>query len=151
MPGVRLRPLVYRASQAALAPGARSSLTAALRRWSEIHDIGDAVLDVRAGAFDSVWSFGLLHHLPDDATGAAVREMRRVTTTAGSTVVFDGVLLTCDGSHLAHLVRRLDRGRWMRSRQALTTLVDGLGAQQREPVRYSALGLEGVLATWNGR
>jgi SAM-dependent methyltransferase len=191
-----LPPLVYRASQSVLAPGARGALTVTLRKWAEGHEIGDAVLDVgcgprswltalgvrpvgvdashaamrsfrkgsgpgviadatalpfRTGGFDSAWCFGLLHHLPDDAAGAAVRELQRVTRSCGHAVVFDGILPTRKGRLLARLVRRFDRGRWMRSRDGLETLFDGAGTWHGDAVRYSVMGLEGVLATWTAR
>src|SRR4051794_32123116 len=75
------------------------------------------------GAFDSVWSLGLLHHLPDVSARAAIREMRRVTGAGGSTVIFDGVL-PANGRPLAQLIRNLDRGGFMRSPATFHRLFD---------------------------
>ncbi len=189
-------PLLYRASQGILAPGARDTLTTTLRSWSERHEIGDLVLDVgcgptswlnsvgvqpigvdlsrpairafgsgpgtgavasatalpfRTGAFDSVWCFGLLHHLPEHAARAVLGELQRVTKPGGHAVVFDGILPTSETPFPARLIRRFDRGRWMRSRDAITTLLGNKGAWHDELVRYSRSGLEGVLATWTRR
>ena len=186
-------PLVYRASQAVLAPGAHRTMTTTLRRWSRRYEMGECVLDVgcgprswlravgarpvgldlsdaavrvfcrrdgtgvlaratalpfRTGGLDSVWCFGLLHHLPDAAAAAAVRELQRVTKPGGHAVVFDGTLPAPRDPRLAWLIRRLDRGGWMRTRAELAAVLDGAGTWEREPLRYSVLGLTGVLATW---
>ena len=50
-------------------------------------------LPFRSGAFGSVWSFGLLHHLSEDAARRAIAEAARVSR--GRVVVFDGVLPRC--------------------------------------------------------
>ena len=121
----------------------------AFRRRSGTGVVGSATaLPFRTGAFDSAWCFGLLHHLPDESVLGALRELQRVTRRAGHAVVFDGVRPGPNGGRLARLVRRVDRGRWIRSRHELDTLLDRAGPWCREAVRYSAVGLEGVLATW---
>ena len=100
------------------------------------------------GSFDSVWSFGLLHHLPDHDARAAIREMRRVTRPGGRTVVFDGVLPRHSWRRpLAWVIRRLDHGHWMRRQEALDALLESAGAWSRERFTYSYIGLEGVFAT----
>lgn len=119
------------------------------RRSSEAGVVASATaLPFRSGASDSAWSFGLLHHLSDAAAATAVRELERVTKPGGHVVVFDGVRPGADGPLLARLIRRLDRGRWMRTRGDLAALLDREGAWDRESLRYSDLGLDGVLATW---
>lgn len=100
------------------------------------------------GALDSAWCFGLLHHLPDADAVTAVRELQRVTRPGGHVVVFDGIQPGASGPFLARLIRGLDRGRWMRTRAGLAALLDREGAWDHEPLRYSTLGLDGVLATW---
>ena len=101
------------------------------------------------GAFDSVWSCGLLHHLPDDAARRAVAEMQRVTRAGGCTVVFDAVLPRAVWRRpVAALLRRMDRGRWMRTEAALTALLAADGAWKCERLTYSLTGLEGLLATF---
>ncbi|HYL78870.1 MAG TPA: methyltransferase domain-containing protein [Bryobacteraceae bacterium] len=103
------------------------------------------------GCFDSVWSFGLLHHLPDQDARAAICEMRRVTRAGGRTIVFDGVLPRRAWLRpLAWLIRRLDRGHWMRHRESLDALIDSTGAWQRQRFTYAYTGLEGVLYTYAG-
>jgi SAM-dependent methyltransferase len=104
------------------------------------------------GCFDSVWSFGLLHHLPDNDALAAIREMRRVTRAGGRTAVFDGVLPRRGWRRpLAWLIRRLDRGHWMRRQEALDAVLDSAGAWRRERFTYAYTGLEGVFYTHAGR
>ena len=103
-----------------------------------------ATLPFVNGAFDSVWSFGLLHHLPDDAARTAIREMRRVTCDGGLTVIFDGVL-PANSRPLARLIRNLDRGGFMRTHASLDRLFDGSGEWTRQQFTYTGTGLEGVL------
>lgn len=97
--------------------------------------------------FDSVWSFGLLHHLDDERALRAVREMRRVTVTGGSVVVFDAVRAAAADTVAARLVRGLDRGHWLRPREATEALLRQAGDWQIETVRYSVWGLRAVIAT----
>jgi len=118
-------------------------------RSSEAGVVASATaLPFRTGALDSAWCFGLLHHLPDADAATAVRELQRVTKPGGHVVVFDGIHPGSGGPPLARVIRRLDRGRWMRTRAGLTALLDRGGVWDHEPLRYSALGLDGVLATW---
>jgi SAM-dependent methyltransferase len=102
-------------------------------------------LPFAAGAFESVWSFGLLHHLPDPAAQRALAEMLRVTKPRGYVVVFDGVLPE-DWRPLAWLVRRLDRGSGFRSLRDHLDLLALYGTWQCERITYARTGLESVLA-----
>ena len=97
------------------------------------------------GTFAVVWSFGLLHHLPDEAARLAVGEMRRVTGVGGWTVIFDAVRPHAAWRRpLAALLRAADRGRWMRSQSALEALLRPFGHWQRERLTYAWTGLEGL-------
>lgn len=103
------------------------------------------------GTFDTVGSFGLLHHLPDDAARAAIREMRRVTSAEGLTIVFDGVLPHRGWTRpLAWLIRRMDRGSWMRREEAFEALFDSPAPWRRVRFTYSYTGLEGVICKHAG-
>jgi SAM-dependent methyltransferase len=102
-------------------------------------------LPFASGAFQSVWSFGLLHHLPDPAAYQALSEMSRVTEPRGYIVVFDGVLPE-DRRPLASLVRRLDRGSKLRRQREHQELLALCGTWQCERITYARTGLEGVFA-----
>ena len=107
-------------------------------------------LPFRDGCFQSVWSFGLLHHLPEHEARCAIREMRRVTRAGGRTVIFDAVLPNSAWRRpLAALLRRLDRGRWMRRQNSLEALLaaSALNAKESwmcERMTYAHTGLEGL-------
>ena len=100
------------------------------------------------GSFGSVWSFGLLHHLPDSVATAAIVEMVRVCRGGGRVVVFDGVYPERWWSRpLAYLIRRLDRGEFMRSQRALQALFPNREAWGFERRTSAYTGLELIVAT----
>jgi SAM-dependent methyltransferase len=106
-------------------------------------------LPFRPGCFDGVWSIGLLHHLPDEVARKAVGEMMRVCRPEGRVVVFDAVLPEHVWRRpLAHLIRRLDRGRFMRSEPELRGLLSDSSVWRCERLTYAATGLEGLLCSW---
>jgi SAM-dependent methyltransferase len=108
--------------------------------------VADATaLPFAAAAFAVVWSNGLLHHLPDRAAGQAVRELARVTRPGGLCVIFDGVLPQRWWRHpVAWVIRRLDRGAWMRDQRALEALLAPLGSWRMTRLTYASTGLEGL-------
>lgn len=103
-------------------------------------------LPFRTGCFDDVWSFGLLHHLSDGDARAAIREMRRVTRDGGQTVIFDAVLPRRAWTRpLAALLRKLDRGSWMRREETLQALLTtSADSWSYERITYAYTGLEGL-------
>lgn len=102
-------------------------------------------------ALNCVWSIGLLHHLPDDAARTAIREMMRVTRPGGSITIFDGILPRLTARPFIWAMRRLDRGRFMRTQSHLESLLDpGLSWSCRR-VNYSLIGHEGVFCVAHTR
>lgn len=106
-----------------------------------------AALPFASASFDSVWCFGLLHHLEDAAAARTLSEMRRVARPRGLLVVFDGVLPRSFWRRpLASLIRFLDRGRHMRSETELRALLAPAIRQPMTRFEYAMTGLEGLLA-----
>ena len=104
-------------------------------------------LPFAGGGFDSVWSFGLLHHLPDTVAAAAVAEMVRVCRAGGRVVIFDAVYPRRWWSRpLAHAIRRLDRGGFVRPQAAHQDLFPDRPAWTFERSTFAYTGLELVLA-----
>jgi SAM-dependent methyltransferase len=103
-------------------------------------------LPFAGGVFQSVWSFGLLHHLSDASAYAALDEMFRVTRPGGFIVVFDAVLPE-DWRPVASFVRWLDRGPYIRRQAALEALLRLHGAGPSERTTYALTGLE-LLHAW---
>jgi SAM-dependent methyltransferase len=93
----------------------------------------------------SVWSIGVLHHLNDDMARAAVREMVRVARPGGAIVIFDGVLPTLHARPVVWLLRKLDRGRYMRTQSRLQSLLNHELPWSCKRLNYSFIGHEGVL------
>jgi SAM-dependent methyltransferase len=104
-------------------------------------------LPFRDDSFQGVAGVGLLHHLSDDDAARAVREMIRVTATDGQTIVLDAVVPeTAWRRPIAALIRRVDRGRWMRRQQHLESLLGVPHAWTRERFTDAHTGLEAMLA-----
>ncbi len=78
--------------------------------------------------FDLVYSFGLFHHLPDRSVAASLREAARVLRPGGRLVAFDAIWPTRRTNLLGHVLRRLDRGGFVRTREALLDLILSTGA-----------------------
>lgn len=126
-----------------------ADVVAAHQRRGGLGVVGRAeALPLRSGAFPTACAAGLLHHLRDDQARAALCELQRVTGSGGQAVIFDGVRAGPRASAWARLVRRLDRGRCMRSAGAFEQLVGSTGPWVTDRVRYGRPGLEGVVAHW---
>lgn len=114
--------------------------------------VADAVrLPFRTGVLPEARCMAMLHHLPDDAARASLKEMKRVLMAEGRLLVMDGVwprrpLLR----PIAWLVDRFDAGRYFRTEEQLIDLVCGtLGAalpSRRFTHTYN--GLEIIVFDW---
>ena len=97
-------------------------------------------------SFDGVWSNGLLHHLPDDEAHRAVSEMMRICRPGGYIVIFDAVLPEPAWRRpVAQILRRLDRGRFMRTQKTLESIIFQREGWVCERITYSLTGLEGLI------
>jgi SAM-dependent methyltransferase len=96
-------------------------------------------------SFDLVYSMGLYHHLPDAAVVASLKESARVIRPGGRIVVFDAILPTRPWRVPAWIVRKADRGHWVRADGRMTTLLDqaGLIVQCQTRCQWSLVKLEG--------
>lgn len=97
--------------------------------------------------FDAVWSIGVLHHLPDEVAQLAVGEMMRVCRKDGVVIILDAVMPIAPWLRpIAYYVRKLDRGRFMRSQQETEALLSGRNAWAVSRFTYAFNGLEMVMA-----
>jgi SAM-dependent methyltransferase len=108
-----------------------------------------AALPFADGTFPAVFSFGLLHELPDAAARHVIAEMMRVGRFAGRVAIFDGVRPNEGSRPIAALIRRLD-GPHMRTERELRQLFDGRPTWHFERVTYAATGLEGMWCVSRG-
>lgn len=105
-------------------------------------------LPFRADAFDECRCFGLFHHLPAEVAQAATREMVRCVKPGGLVSIIDNVWPRSAWLRpAAWLIRRLDRGEWVRSEAELSGLVSGAvaGRFSEERITYTLNGLELLL------
>jgi SAM-dependent methyltransferase len=94
-------------------------------------------------SFEGVWSVGLLHHLPEDLAGAALREAIRVCRRGGYVAILDAVKPTAAWRQpLATMIRKMDRGRFMRSEEALKALLPDRPSWTCTRFTFAATGLE---------
>ena len=109
--------------------------------------VGDAArIPCRNDAAQEVWCFGLIHHLSDAAARATIDELLRVCDPSGRVIVFDAVLPRKPSLRpLAYLLRRLDRGRFVRDESTLRDLFPA-GQWTLSRHTYSAMGLELAVA-----
>ena len=107
-----------------------------------------AVLPFATGSFDGVWSIGLFHHLPDEVARRVVGEALRVCNPGGYAVIIDAVLPETPWRRpVAYGLRRLDRGRFMRSQHQLEDLLAQREAWSTRRVTYALNGLELLICT----
>ncbi len=106
-----------------------------------------ALLPFANGSFGGVWSIGLLHHLPNGVARQAVGEMLRVCYSGGYVVIFDAVLPEPAWQRpIAHLARRMDRGKFMRREETLVKDILLPDDFVVERFTYTLNGLEAILA-----
>jgi SAM-dependent methyltransferase len=106
-----------------------------------------AILPFPADSFDLVFSYGLLHHLPDAMARETIAEIVRATRSGGHVVLFDPVLPRAAWRRpQAWALCKLDRGKFIRSQGDYESRV--LGAPEWKTFRFthSYLGTEGVLS-----
>lgn len=73
------------------------------------------------GSFDYCFSVGLYHHLPDDAVVTSLNEALRVAGS-GRVIIIDAIYPS-HGNGLGYILRRLDRGKFVRSFTAYEKLL----------------------------
>ncbi len=77
-------------------------------------------------SFDMVWCVALLHHLPDAMARQTVAQMLRVCRRGGTVTIIDGIYPDKAWHHpFAWLVRKTDRGQFMRTQQQMQHLLAG--------------------------
>lgn len=128
-----------------------SQYSTAYHKTGEPAITGSALaLPISDHSFDGVWSIGVLHHLPDSAARSVVLEMIRICRPGGFVAILDAVMPVSSWRRpVAFLVRRLDRGIFMRSQAALIKL---LPEQQRWSISrftYSLNGLEMLMVVYH--
>lgn len=100
-------------------------------------------LPFAGGSFESVWCFGLLHHLDDTAAKQTVTECRRVAKPGGSVVVLDAVYpRSALLRPIPYLLRRFDRGAHVRTQAQMREIIAPLGPCQELRRTYALNGLE---------
>ncbi len=105
-------------------------------------------LPFKSRAFDECRSFGLLHHLPDESAVATIRGMLRCARNGGKVIIIDNVWpRNIFLRPMAWLVRKMDRGRWVRHEEALIQLVNRAhaGDWRFRRFTYSFNGLESLV------
>jgi ubiquinone/menaquinone biosynthesis C-methylase UbiE len=101
-------------------------------------DATDIKLDPKT--FDAIFSVGLYHHLDDSATTRSLHCLKRLIKDGGKIAIFDAVLPLNRLNVLGWAVRKMDRGRFVRSFDAYQKLVRGnFTTKKMEYVRCGVL------------
>lgn len=106
-----------------------------------------AILPFSADSFDLVFSYGLLHHLPETMARKTIGEVIRVTRVGGHVVVFDPVLPRAAWKRpQAWALCKLDRGEFIRSQEVYESCILRTPEWKTLRFKHSYLGTEGVLS-----
>ena len=98
--------------------------------------------------FDNVFSLGLLHHVPDVVAINIIREAIRVCKPGGFIILIDNCWpKKFYHRPLAYLLRRLDRGKYVRTQNEFINLFPNPILWDTQRFTYSYNGLEGI-ASW---
>jgi SAM-dependent methyltransferase len=102
-----------------------------------------AQIPFQSNSFGGVWSVGLLHHLPDEAAKCTLREGIRVCRPGGYVAILDAVTPTVTWHRpLATMIRKLDRGKFMRSEETLQALLPDREKWTYTRFTFAMTGLE---------
>jgi ubiquinone/menaquinone biosynthesis C-methylase UbiE len=80
-------------------------------------------LAFRDCSFDCVVVMGVFHHMDDETSKAALREIGRVLTPEGHCVILEPVPVRSRWNVVSHLVKRLDQGDFIRPYASWVELV----------------------------
>jgi SAM-dependent methyltransferase len=80
-----------------------------------IHRMDARKLEFADGSFELVFAVGLFHHLSDDDARQVLLEIRRVTVAGGRVFVLDAIWPLRRWNVAGWLLRRLDRGKFVRT------------------------------------
>lgn len=104
-------------------------------------------LPIERSCFDAVWAVGLLHHLTDSMFVETCSEMLRVCRPGGYVAILDAVKPHSVWARpIPALLRKLDRGRYMRDQEQFESLAANTGHWSIQRYTYSHNGLEAVFA-----
>lgn len=148
------RSWLQRAGRRTIAIDSELAYVRELRRGAAPALVGSAMdLPLRDATVTSCWSIGLLHHLDDEQALRALNEMKRVLAPGGGVVVIDGVMpRSAIRRPLAWLIRKFDRGRWLRAEAGSLELLRRAGLVPRSFRRatFAWTGLELVCVIARG-
>jgi len=75
--------------------------------------------------FDYVMIVGVLHHLPDDKVAGIIGEINRICKRNGRIIIMEPVYPTSKLNMVGYLLRRLDRGKYIRTPEQLVGMFSG--------------------------
>lgn len=99
-----------------------------------------------SNSFGGVWSIGMFHHVPNELVSQSLGEMMRVCQSGGYVVIFDAVMPESPWHKpLAYMLRRLDRGHYVRSQRSFESLLPNDHSWTTYRSLISKTGLEMVV------
>jgi SAM-dependent methyltransferase len=92
-------------------------------RGAKVAEADAARLPFHNDVFDLVYTVGVLHHLAESQVTQALIEFARVLRPDGNIVIIDNIWPTARWNLTAYAIRKLDRGKHVRTRSELSDLV----------------------------
>lgn len=103
-----------------------------------------------SNSFDCAMCMGLMHHLPNTVARDTISEMKRATRPGGPIVIIDAVFPQSPLRFPAYILRRLDRGEFVRTERQHLALFDNHQVVSKTRLTYSVTGLEAVVVHLEG-
>jgi len=102
--------------------------------------VGDATkIDLPDRRFDQILIFGLLHHLPDDAVRAVLKEAKRVLVPGGRVLAIEDIPAISRLNLIGHLIHNVENGEHIRPTEEYRKLYSEGARIQREEVLQSGI------------
>jgi SAM-dependent methyltransferase len=92
-------------------------------------------INLPLGYFDFVLAIGLFHHLSDENARSVLREIKRVICSPARIMIIDGIWPVNQINMLGYILRKLDRGKYVRSLNQYFCLFNESFKIQKEYVR----------------
>ena len=86
--------------------------------------------------FNYIMIVGVLHHLPDNKVAGIISEIKRVCKQGGRIIIMEPVYPTSKFNIVGYLLRRLDRGKYIRKPEQLAGMFSSFSSSEHTIEKY---------------